>query len=163
LDGQAQVLQKRNDDAPFEIVGNLEPSDYFGEIALLLDRPRAATVIAKTPLKCVKLDRARFGKSFNYLFSHLITCDCRACNGSSSRHFEEIRRQLQQLCEVDDLDQMSSFPSHLHSSPIDLFSRRFSQQQENNLRKFLCFLTQIQFIMLLSSYTHFLCVSSSGV
>ncbi|EJW73706.1 hypothetical protein WUBG_15387, partial [Wuchereria bancrofti] len=30
------------------------------EIALLLDRPRAATVIAKTPLKCVKLDRARF-------------------------------------------------------------------------------------------------------
>lgn len=30
LDGQAQVLQKRNDDAPFEIVGNLEPSDYFG-------------------------------------------------------------------------------------------------------------------------------------
>lgn len=31
LDGQAQVLQKRNDDAPFEVVGNLEPSDYFGE------------------------------------------------------------------------------------------------------------------------------------
>nr|CAD7444654.1 unnamed protein product [Timema bartmani] len=30
-----------------------------GEIALLLDRPRAATVIAKGPLKCVKLDRAR--------------------------------------------------------------------------------------------------------
>uniref|UniRef100_A0A1I7WVD5 Cyclic nucleotide-binding domain-containing protein n=1 Tax=Heterorhabditis bacteriophora TaxID=37862 RepID=A0A1I7WVD5_HETBA len=32
----------------------------FREIALLLDRPRAATVVAKTHLKCIKLDRARF-------------------------------------------------------------------------------------------------------
>ena len=31
-----------------------------GEIALLLDRPRAATVVANGVLKCVKLDRARF-------------------------------------------------------------------------------------------------------
>ncbi|KAM3726293.1 cAMP-dependent protein kinase regulatory subunit [Dirofilaria immitis] len=60
VEGQADVLQKRSDDAPFEVVGHLSSSDYFGEIALLLDRPRAATVIAKTPLKCVKLDRARF-------------------------------------------------------------------------------------------------------
>ena len=38
-------------------------SNFFsptGEIALLLDRPRAATVVARGPLKCVKLDRARF-------------------------------------------------------------------------------------------------------
>jgi cAMP-dependent protein kinase regulator len=41
-------------------VGKLSTSDYFGEIALLLDRPRAATVVARGPLKCVKLDRARF-------------------------------------------------------------------------------------------------------
>lgn len=41
-------------------VGELEKSDYFGEIALILDRPRAATVTAQGELKCVKLDRARF-------------------------------------------------------------------------------------------------------
>ena len=43
-------------------VGQLGPSDYFGEIALLNERPRAATVTAKGPLKCVKLDRARCHK-----------------------------------------------------------------------------------------------------
>ena len=35
-------------------------SDYFGEIALLNDRPRAATVTAMSTLKCVRLDRNRF-------------------------------------------------------------------------------------------------------
>lgn len=41
-------------------VGTLTVGNYFGEIALLLDRPRAATVTAKSTLKCVKLDRERF-------------------------------------------------------------------------------------------------------
>ena len=41
-------------------MSKLGPSDYFGEIALLFDRPRAATVKAKGPLKCVKMDRYRF-------------------------------------------------------------------------------------------------------
>jgi len=61
LEGTAIVTQFRNDesDEPVE-VGRLGPSDYFGEIALLLDRPRAATVNCRGPLKCVKLDRDRF-------------------------------------------------------------------------------------------------------
>lgn len=41
-------------------VGRLGPSDYFGEIALLLDRPRAATVVTRGLLKCVKMDRSRY-------------------------------------------------------------------------------------------------------
>ena len=58
-EGTAVVTQYRNEgEEPVE-VGRLGPSDYFGEIALILDRPRAATVTARGPLKCVKLDRAR--------------------------------------------------------------------------------------------------------
>ncbi|KRZ33910.1 cAMP-dependent protein kinase regulatory subunit [Trichinella pseudospiralis] len=60
LEGEAEVYQKRSEDSKPELVGHLNPSEYFGEIALLLDRPRAATVVAKTALKCAKLDRARF-------------------------------------------------------------------------------------------------------
>ncbi|XP_023236432.1 cAMP-dependent protein kinase regulatory subunit-like [Centruroides sculpturatus] len=59
-EGIAAVLQRRTEEEPQVEVGRLGPSDYFGEIALLLDRPRAATVMAKGPLKCIKLDRARF-------------------------------------------------------------------------------------------------------
>uniref|UniRef100_A0A8C4ZQZ2 cAMP-dependent protein kinase type I-alpha regulatory subunit n=1 Tax=Gadus morhua TaxID=8049 RepID=A0A8C4ZQZ2_GADMO len=33
---------------------------FRGEIALLMNRPRAATVVSRGPLKCVKLDRPRF-------------------------------------------------------------------------------------------------------
>ncbi len=40
-------------------VTRLTSSEYFGEVALLLDQPRAATVRAVGELRCVKLDRAR--------------------------------------------------------------------------------------------------------
>ena len=55
----AIVTQYRKEGDQSEEVGHLGASDYFGEIALMLDRPRAATVTAQGQLKCVKLDRAR--------------------------------------------------------------------------------------------------------
>ncbi|KAG7279437.1 hypothetical protein CRUP_038210 [Coryphaenoides rupestris] len=48
LEGSAAVLQRRSE------------SEEFVEIALLMNRPRAATVVSRGPLKCVKLDRPRF-------------------------------------------------------------------------------------------------------
>lgn len=60
VEGTASVTQYRAEGEDSHEVGSLGPSDYFGEIALMLDRPRAATVTATGPLKCVKLDRARF-------------------------------------------------------------------------------------------------------
>ncbi|CAL4075166.1 unnamed protein product, partial [Meganyctiphanes norvegica] len=60
LEGTTVVMQSRTPNEEPQEVGRLGTSDYFGEIALLLDRPRAATVIAEGNLKCVKLDRARF-------------------------------------------------------------------------------------------------------
>jgi len=60
LQGQAEVTQRTSAMGEPIQVGVLGPSDYFGEIALLNDRPRAATVTAISTLKCVRLDRNRF-------------------------------------------------------------------------------------------------------
>jgi CRP-like cAMP-binding protein len=43
-------------------VARLGVAAYFGEIALLTNRPRAATVTAVGALKCVGLDRDRFNR-----------------------------------------------------------------------------------------------------
>nr|CUU99375.1 hypothetical transcript [Hymenolepis microstoma] len=60
IEGTAAVLQKPSENAEPVEVSRLGPSDYFGEVALLLDRPRAATVVAQSAMRCVKLDRKRF-------------------------------------------------------------------------------------------------------
>lgn len=59
VEGEVQVSQLRGGGVEEEIA-RLTAGQYFGEIALLTDRPRAATVRALKDCKCVKLDRARF-------------------------------------------------------------------------------------------------------
>jgi len=61
VDGQVKVMQDNSDGITQE-VARLYPSDYFGEVALLTNRPRAATVIAAGPTKCVQLDREAFNR-----------------------------------------------------------------------------------------------------
>jgi CRP/FNR family transcriptional regulator, cyclic AMP receptor protein len=41
-------------------VGELGPGDFFGELALLIDAPRNATVTAATPMEAIVLSRREF-------------------------------------------------------------------------------------------------------
>ena len=52
--GQAEVYENG------EFKRTLGPGDHFGEIALLLDVPRTATVVARTPMRVYRLDREGF-------------------------------------------------------------------------------------------------------
>ncbi|KAK7203144.1 cyclic nucleotide-binding-like protein [Myxozyma melibiosi] len=54
-DGVAEVFKEGEGK-----VNELSKGDYFGELALLNDAPRAATVVAKTKLKTVYLDKSGF-------------------------------------------------------------------------------------------------------
>jgi cAMP-dependent protein kinase regulator len=54
--GQVEVVENRR------VRGRLGPGSYFGEVALLADTPRTATVRAVTPTRVLELDRTSFDR-----------------------------------------------------------------------------------------------------
>lgn len=58
VDGTAKVVKGKIVTARRE--AELGPGDFFGELALLDGDPRAATVIAATPLTTIRIERAAF-------------------------------------------------------------------------------------------------------
>jgi thioredoxin reductase (NADPH) len=59
--GEAEVTHREPDGAEV-VLNRFGPGDYFGEIGLLNDAPRQATVIARTPLEVMALDRETFAR-----------------------------------------------------------------------------------------------------
>jgi CRP-like cAMP-binding protein len=62
-DGKADVVHDGN------VIAELGPGDFFGEIALIKTERRTASVVAKTPMKLVVI----FGPNFHSLASNLPT------------------------------------------------------------------------------------------
>ncbi|MGH2724265.1 MAG: cyclic nucleotide-binding domain-containing protein [Actinomycetota bacterium] len=60
--GQVEVLDRGRR------IATLGPGDYFGEVALLLDVPRTATVRALTPVRAFRLDREGFDRLIGEAF-----------------------------------------------------------------------------------------------
>jgi cAMP-dependent protein kinase regulator len=54
VEGGVDVYKDNN------LVGKLKKGDYFGEMALMFDQPRAATVKASGDVKTIRLDRQSF-------------------------------------------------------------------------------------------------------
>src|SRR5882724_12743251 len=54
VSGQAKVTRKGRK------VGEVGPGDFFGELALLIDAPRNATITAITPMEAIVLSRKEF-------------------------------------------------------------------------------------------------------
>jgi CRP-like cAMP-binding protein len=59
VEGEAKVVRSQVDGDVFEL-DVLKRTDFFGELSLLDDAPRAASVIAITPTKCLALEKLVF-------------------------------------------------------------------------------------------------------
>lgn len=59
--GECEIFQ-RGDDGEEKFLKKIESGDSFGELALIYGQPRAATVRAKTDVKCWAIDRLTFRK-----------------------------------------------------------------------------------------------------
>ena len=83
VEGSAVVTQLQAETGEPVELARLGSAQYFGEISLLLDQPRAATVTALELTKCVKLDRARWGNQSAgrkyFLFSGILFSGLKGC------------------------------------------------------------------------------------
>lgn len=60
VEGEAYATKVLNEGEEAKVVKNYQQGDYFGELALLSNEPRAANIIAGTQCQCVQMDRHSF-------------------------------------------------------------------------------------------------------
>jgi CRP-like cAMP-binding protein len=63
LDGAARVERQRGADPSRVVLAQLGPGDVVGEIGIMIDVPRSATVVASQPTRTLEMDAPSFERA----------------------------------------------------------------------------------------------------
>ncbi|MBI1792912.1 MAG: cyclic nucleotide-binding domain-containing protein [Chloroflexi bacterium] len=102
LDGEAEVTKLVNN-AESHLLKTLSPGDFFGEMALIHNAPRAATVSAKTPLVVLELEKAGFDRVLQHSSSVAMAMVKEISNRlrqNDQMAIEDLRMRAAELAEA---------------------------------------------------------------
>jgi CRP-like cAMP-binding protein len=63
LDGEGRIERQRGAEAHRVVLAQLKPGDIVGEIGVMIDLPRSATVVASKPTRTLEVDGPSFERS----------------------------------------------------------------------------------------------------
>ena len=125
LEGDAEVTKSINN-SEVRVLKTLNPGDFFGEMALIHNAPRAATVTVKTALTTLELDKASFNRALHN------------SNSIAMAMVSEISNRLRQNDQmaVDDLRMRASELAHAYQklAEQELARREFLTNVAHELR-----------------------------
>jgi len=104
--GQVDIVKRGEDGQEYPVV-HLKPGNMFGELALVLRRPRAASAVAVTDCVCFELDRealnARLQRSSPFI-NALFRVICGNLKSITTGGFKTSNRDIETLAGEDGSD-----------------------------------------------------------
>ncbi len=122
LEGEAEVT-KRINNSEARLLKTLNPGDFFGEMALIHNAPRAATVTVKTALTTLELNKSAFDRVLHNSSSIAVAM------------VSEISNRLRQNDQmaVDDIRMRASELAEAYQKLAEQDLARRAQLRENGL------------------------------
>ncbi len=122
-DGEVEILKKRADET-FDVIAVLGIGDFFGEAALLDNRPRNATVRARTDVQVVVLGRGVFTQ-ISLALAPLRDAVAKAVKrrGLPAKSLDEYRDVLESITLDSVIDALPGAPLRPHSSVEEAIER----------------------------------------
>lgn len=99
IDGKVEIL-KENEDGEYELLAQKSNGDVFGEMAVIDELPRSATIKAATDLKLLKLNKESFSnllKNFSHISLEIARSVCSTVRKTNETYIKDLEKRNKQL------------------------------------------------------------------